>query len=120
MADAIRYEQEGGVATLTIDRPEKRNAMSFAVLEEFLGAVRRAGEDEAVRALIVTGAGGAFCAGTDLGDRPKSGTGRPDADASAPAALRSLSRSESYGSVARLAGAAPRRPCSAAHLGSDS
>jgi len=64
----IRYAVEEGIATLTIDRPEKRNAMTYALLGEFLATVRRAGEDPEVRVLIVTGAGGAFCAGTDLAD----------------------------------------------------
>src|SRR3546814_3863165 len=54
------------IATITIDRPEKRNAMSFAVLGEFHAAIARAADDEAARAVIITGAGGAFCAGTDL------------------------------------------------------
>jgi 2-(1,2-epoxy-1,2-dihydrophenyl)acetyl-CoA isomerase len=62
----IRYEVDGAVATITIDRPEKRNAMTYAVLREFTTAVWRASDDAAVRAVIVTGAGGAFCAGTDL------------------------------------------------------
>jgi enoyl-CoA hydratase/carnithine racemase len=64
----IRSEALGGVATLTIDRPEKRNAMTWALLGDFLAAVKRAGDDPEVRVVIVTGAGGAFCAGTDLAD----------------------------------------------------
>jgi enoyl-CoA hydratase len=65
----IRLEiDDEGIATLTIDRPEKRNAMTYAMLAEFLARVREAGADERVRVLIVTGAGGAFCAGTDLAD----------------------------------------------------
>ncbi len=64
----IRYTAEDGIATLTIDRPEKRNALTWALLAEFVDTVARAGADPAVRVLIVTGAGGAFCAGTDLAD----------------------------------------------------
>jgi enoyl-CoA hydratase len=64
----IRYELEGGIATVVIDRPEKRGALTWALLGDFLGAVKRAGEDAAARVVIVTGAGGAFCAGTDLAD----------------------------------------------------
>ena len=64
----IRTSVEGEIATLVIDRPEKRNAMTYALLGDFLAAVKRAGEDPAVRVVIVTGAGGAFCAGTDLAD----------------------------------------------------
>jgi 2-(1,2-epoxy-1,2-dihydrophenyl)acetyl-CoA isomerase len=64
----IRYEVHDRVATVTIDRPEKRNAMTFAVLGEFEEAIRAAGSDDSVRAVVVTGAGGAFCAGIDLAD----------------------------------------------------
>ena len=64
----IRYEVEGEIATVVIDRPEKRGALTYALLGDFLAAVKRAGEDPAARVVIVTGAGGAFCAGTDLAD----------------------------------------------------
>lgn len=57
-----------GIATVTIDRPEKRGAMTYAMLAAFTEAVGRLGEDEAVRVVIVTGSGGSFCAGTDLAD----------------------------------------------------
>jgi 2-(1,2-epoxy-1,2-dihydrophenyl)acetyl-CoA isomerase len=60
---AIRYEVEDRVATITIDRPEKRNAMTYAVLREFHEAVARAGSDDAVHAVVLTGAGGASSAG---------------------------------------------------------
>jgi enoyl-CoA hydratase/carnithine racemase len=63
---AIRYEVDDHIATITIDRPEKRNAMDWEVLADFHDAVERAGQDGDARAVIVTGAGGAFCAGTDL------------------------------------------------------
>jgi len=65
----IRYAVDGdGIATLTIDRPEKRNAMTYAMLGAFIAKVAEAGADDRVRVLIVTGSGGAFCAGTDLAD----------------------------------------------------
>jgi enoyl-CoA hydratase/carnithine racemase len=65
----IRAEVEGEIPTLVIDRPAKRNALTYQGLGDFLAAVKRVGEDPAVRVVIVPGAGGAFCAGTDLGDR---------------------------------------------------
>jgi enoyl-CoA hydratase/carnithine racemase len=68
MGSHIRYDVDGGIATITIDRPEKKNAMTYAMLEEFLDAVARAGTDDAARAVVVTGVPGAFCAGTDLAD----------------------------------------------------
>jgi 2-(1,2-epoxy-1,2-dihydrophenyl)acetyl-CoA isomerase len=64
----IRYEATGAVATLTIDRPDKRGAMTYAMLEEFAEGVARAGADPAIAVLLVTGAGGSFCSGIDLGD----------------------------------------------------
>ena len=68
-AHHIRYAVDGdGVATLAIDRAEKRNAMTYAMLGAFIDKVAEAGADERVRVLIVTGSGGAFCAGTDLAD----------------------------------------------------
>jgi enoyl-CoA hydratase len=68
-AHHIRYAVDSdGIATLTIDRAEKRNAMTYAMLGAFIETVAKAGADDAVRVLIVTGAGGSFCAGTDLAD----------------------------------------------------
>ena len=62
----LRYEVADAVATLTLDRPEARNALDAALKRELLGAIRAAGRDRAVRALVLTGAGSAFCAGQDL------------------------------------------------------
>ncbi|MGZ6022935.1 MAG: enoyl-CoA hydratase/isomerase family protein [Rhizomicrobium sp.] len=65
----IRFDvDDEGIGTITIDRAEKRNAMTYKMLGAFIEAVRQAGADERVRVLIVTGAGGTFCAGTDLAD----------------------------------------------------
>ena len=64
----VRYEVAGPVARATIDRPERRNAMSFGVMEGLRDAVAQAKADDAVRVLVLTGAGEkAFCAGADLG-----------------------------------------------------
>jgi len=68
MSEYIRYTVEEGIGTVTIDRAEKRNAMTYAMLGAFIETLRRAGEDPAVRVLIITGVPGAFCAGTDLAD----------------------------------------------------
>ena len=68
MADHILYEVQDGIATITIDRAEKKNAMTYAMLGNFIEVVRRAGGDPAARVVIVTGVPGAFCAGTDLAD----------------------------------------------------
>ena len=68
-AHHITYKTDSdGIATLAIDRAEKRNAMTWAMLEAFNERVAEAGADHKVRVLIVTGTDGAFCAGTDLAD----------------------------------------------------
>jgi enoyl-CoA hydratase len=68
-AHHITYDLDAdGVGTLTIDRPEKRNAMTYAMLAAFTARVKAVAADDRVRVLIVTGGGGTFCAGTDLAD----------------------------------------------------
>ena len=64
----IRYEVADGIGTITIDRPEKKGAMTYAMLGEFIGTIHRAARDDAARVLLLTGAPGTFCAGTDLAD----------------------------------------------------
>jgi len=66
--DFIRYEVTDHVATITIDRPEKKGAMTYAMLGDFISTVHRASADPDARVVIVTGAPGTFCAGTDLAD----------------------------------------------------
>jgi enoyl-CoA hydratase/carnithine racemase len=64
---SVRYEVEDGVAWVTIDRPEARNALNAAVRAGLFDAVARFNEDAAARVLVLTGAGDqAFCAGADL------------------------------------------------------
>jgi enoyl-CoA hydratase/carnithine racemase len=80
----ILYELEEGVLTVTLNRPAKLNALTRTMLRELLEALDRADADDAVRAVIVTGAGRAFCAGADLSagaktfDRAARGDERPD------------------------------------------
>jgi enoyl-CoA hydratase/carnithine racemase len=63
----IAYEVAGGIATVTLDRPDRLNAFTSQMREELIDAVDRVDADDSVRALIVTGRGRAFCAGADLG-----------------------------------------------------
>jgi enoyl-CoA hydratase/carnithine racemase len=66
--EQVRYEVDGPVARVTIDRPERHNAMSFQVMQELGEAFAAAKVDDRVRVVVVTGAGErAFCAGADLG-----------------------------------------------------
>jgi enoyl-CoA hydratase len=59
----VRAEADAQVLVITIDRPEPRNAVKLAVAEGIAAAVDRLDEDDALRAGILTGAGGTFCAG---------------------------------------------------------
>ena len=63
---AIRCERDEGILTITLARPEQMNAFTVGMAEELVQAFGEASEDDAVRAIIVTGAGPAFCAGMDL------------------------------------------------------
>lgn len=68
MFDTISLNVDGrGVATLTLNRPEKHNAMSARMLAELTQAAAQLGSDAAVRVVVLTGAGTSFCAGGDLG-----------------------------------------------------
>jgi enoyl-CoA hydratase/carnithine racemase len=62
----ISFELEDGVAVITLDRPEALNTFSGKMGEELGHAYRRADEDDAVRVVVLTGAGTAFCAGADM------------------------------------------------------
>ena len=64
--DLVLFERTGGLAVLTFNRPEAYNAINGAVMEMLLDALIRCDEDASVRAVLLTGAGKAFCAGGDL------------------------------------------------------
>ncbi|HEY2480410.1 MAG TPA: enoyl-CoA hydratase-related protein [Solirubrobacterales bacterium] len=66
--DKVLYEVSGGVATVTLNDPEKRNMLSGGMLSEVVAAMEMARDSEEVRAVVLTGAGDkVFCAGADLG-----------------------------------------------------
>ncbi len=66
---------EDGVVTVTLNRPEKRNALSIALRDEITGELGRLAADEAVKTVILTGAGPVFCAGFDIGEFDLHGPG---------------------------------------------
>lgn len=63
----VAVDAATGVATLTLDEPDRRNSLSLPMVGEIVAAVDALEADDAVGALVVTGAGSAFCAGADLG-----------------------------------------------------
>jgi enoyl-CoA hydratase len=65
----VLYESKGGVAAITLNRPESRNALNLAMCEELLDAAQRAAADAAVKLVWVKANGPAFCAGADLKER---------------------------------------------------
>jgi 2-(1,2-epoxy-1,2-dihydrophenyl)acetyl-CoA isomerase len=71
----VLYEAEAGVATVTLNRPDRLNAMNEELLEATLGTLERAASDETVRAVILTGSGRGFSAGGDLSAGPGGGIG---------------------------------------------
>lgn len=66
MTEFVRYGVEGGLAIITIDRPEKRNALSYAMYDALRDHTHEAEADPSVRAIVLTAVPGQFCAGTDL------------------------------------------------------
>ncbi|HEX8422926.1 MAG TPA: enoyl-CoA hydratase-related protein [Pyrinomonadaceae bacterium] len=62
----LLYTMEGAVALLTLNRPDKRNALNDTLIGELKDALRRADDTDAVRVVVITGAGADFCSGADL------------------------------------------------------
>lgn len=68
MTDLLLIEHHGGVCVLTMNRPDKRNALNTALTQALLDALRAADADESVRCVVLAGAGQGFCAGADLSE----------------------------------------------------
>jgi 2-(1,2-epoxy-1,2-dihydrophenyl)acetyl-CoA isomerase len=66
ITDPLLVAREGGVLTLTLNRPDKLNSFDTALLRSLGGAIAEAREDEAVRAVVITGSGRGFSAGADI------------------------------------------------------
>lgn len=64
--ETVRVDRAGAVATITLDRPQALNALSLALGRDLARAVIEVAEDTAIRCVVVTGAGSAFCAGGDI------------------------------------------------------
>lgn len=68
MPDPLLTECDGGLAVLTLNRPERRNALNLDLKTALVAAVDELAKDDSVRAVVLTGAGRAFCAGQDLAE----------------------------------------------------
>ena len=66
MSDVVRIDHQGAVAVITLNRPESLNAMSPQLLDDLCAAGQQLADDAAVRCVVITGAGRAFCAGADI------------------------------------------------------
>ncbi len=109
MPELVLYSQSGPSAVLTLNRPDKRNALSRALIAELTAAVERAKADPVVRCMILTGAGPAFCAGMDLDELRGTLTDTPDqvwADAHSLSALYELLYTLPKPTIAAVNGAA--------------
>ncbi|SDS77976.1 enoyl-CoA hydratase/isomerase family protein [Microlunatus soli] len=68
MTDAVRIERAGAVATVTLNRPERRNAMTLELKTALLDALRTVADDHEIRCVVLTGEGKGFCVGQDLAE----------------------------------------------------
>jgi 2-(1,2-epoxy-1,2-dihydrophenyl)acetyl-CoA isomerase len=66
VTESVRWDLDGAVATITLNRPQARNALTAELKTALLDALGQAAASPGVRAVLITGAGGAFCAGQDL------------------------------------------------------
>jgi enoyl-CoA hydratase len=81
MTEIVHYELARGIATITLDSPANRNALSARLIEDVRAGLDRAGQDDGVRAVVLTHTGRTFCAGVDLREQvaeggPAAGTTR--------------------------------------------
>jgi enoyl-CoA hydratase/carnithine racemase len=83
----LLYEVKDGIATLTLNRPERLNALGDTLREDLLDGVTRASQDAEVRVIVLTGAGKGFCSGGDvkaMNENKERGVGRPLTEKVAP------------------------------------
>ncbi len=115
-SSVLTLEISGHVATLWLDRPEKRNAMSQEVVADLPRAMAAIAENDAIRAVVIAGRGKSFCVGIDLASLGAGGAQREDGEkvSGATANVRQIKITRAFqasiSSVAELAAAITRRP----------
>src|SRR5258706_9409618 len=93
MSETVLYEVKDRVATITLNRPDRLNAMNRPLLEATVDALETAASDDAIRVVVFTGAGRGFCAGGDLAVHAAEGVLSGGALAKDVATLRGFMRS---------------------------
>lgn len=91
-AEVVHRDVAGGVLTLTLDSPKKRNALGPALVGQLRAGLDAAADDPAVRAVVLTHTGGTFCAGADLSEALANGVSVEEASAAGTAAMVGLMR----------------------------
>jgi enoyl-CoA hydratase/carnithine racemase len=104
----IRYDVAGGTATITLNRPDRLNAFTATMAGELVAAFDLADGDDAVRVVLLTGAGRGFCAGADLAAGRATFAGRGEAGAGARGTIAGVPRDG--GGIVSLRIAASRKP----------
>jgi 2-(1,2-epoxy-1,2-dihydrophenyl)acetyl-CoA isomerase len=112
---AIRFERDGAVATITLNRPDRLNAITPVMLEEMIAVLEACAGDPTVRIVVLTGAGRGFCAGGDLNSSGSTAsTGR--VETTVATSRRALRVSELLRSMPAPVIAAVNGPCAGAGL----
>lgn len=115
MTDTVRFEVSGPVATITLNRPDRLNAMTEELIGGVLVCLEQASADDAIRAVVLTGAGRGFCAGGDLGAMGE--FAEPRTEEASRAELRRLHRTtELLHEMPKVTIAAVNGPCAGAGL----
>jgi len=109
MADEVLVAVEAGIATVTLNRPDQRNAMNTALLQVLRGAIASLDERRDVRVVVVKGAGPAFCSGMDLKEMERRG-GEADPEGNVVEVLRRVEASR-HPTIAALHGDAIAGGC---------
>jgi 2-(1,2-epoxy-1,2-dihydrophenyl)acetyl-CoA isomerase len=100
VSDTIRYQTVGQVAWVTLHRPEARNALNLEMKDALLSVLRATADDDSIRAVVLTGAGRAFCAGQDLAEHAEVLTDDPS--------RASATVAEHYNPIARAIATMPK------------
>ena len=115
MTDTVRFGVSGPVATITLNRPDRLNAMTEELIGGVLAGLEQASADDAIRAVVLTGAGRGFCAGGDLGAMGQ--FAEPRTEEASRAELRRLHRTtELLHEMPKVTIAAVNGPCAGAGL----